>query len=64
MVISLFLSDEPDEFDQLPIETAAKQKQELDVYIQTLKDEERKNALIRKALILNSASDKSETPLY
>lgn len=45
-------------------ETAAKQKQELEGYIQTLKDEERKNALIRKALILNSASDKSETPLY
>jgi hypothetical protein len=40
------------------------QKQKLDDYIQSLKDEERKNALIRKELILNSSSDNTETLLY
>jgi len=58
--IQIEYSQELDQVNQ----TAAMQKQKLDDYIQSLKDEERKNALIRKELILNSSSDNTETLLY
>ncbi|MDG1021171.1 MAG: hypothetical protein P8H57_05695 [Emcibacteraceae bacterium] len=58
--IQIEYSQELDQVNQ----TAAMQKQKLDDYIQSLKDEERKNALIRKELILNSSYDNTETLLY
>ena len=58
--IQIEYSQELDQVNQ----TAAMQKQKLDDYIQSLKDEERKNELIRKELILNSSYDNTETLLY